>query len=102
MNEITASNSHTRTIVLPQVLDLRAATPLASEFLASRGDQVVIDASNVEKIGAQCIQVILSAAQTWERDGMLFSLTGPSEALVDAFILAGIPIQRLTEQELSK
>lgn len=102
MSENTASNTHSRTIILPQVLDLRAATPLASEFLACRGDQVVVDASNVEKIGAQCIQVILSAAQTWEREGMLFSLTGPSGALVDALILAGIPIERLTEQELTK
>ena len=48
-------------IILDSVLDLRAAAPLADEFKARRGADINIDASNVERLGAQCAQVLLSA-----------------------------------------
>ncbi len=65
-------------IVLDSVLDLRAATPLAGEFRERRGADVEIDASNVERLGAQCAQVLLSAEKTWAAEGLKLSITDSS------------------------
>jgi chemotaxis protein CheX len=53
-----------RVIELPDVLDLKAATPLTVEFLSMRGRPLDVDASRVERLGGQCLQVLLSAAKT--------------------------------------
>ena len=53
-------------IELPEILDLGAAGPLAAEFLSHRGEALCVDASRVERMGGQCLQVLLSAANTWK------------------------------------
>lgn len=78
------------TVALPSVLDITAAGPLASEFLKVRGKDVTVDASKVERVGAQCIQVLLSAVATWTLDGVEFDLANPSSALVDSLQTAGL------------
>lgn len=77
-------------LALPPVLDITAAGPLASEFLRVRGKDVSVDASKVERVGAQCIQVLLSAVATWTLDGMEFDLANPSDALVEGLDIAGL------------
>jgi len=77
-------------LALPPILDITAAGPLASEFLRVRGKDVSVDASKVERVGAQCIQVLLSAVATWTLDGMEFDLANPSAALVDSFDTVGL------------
>ena len=54
-------------VELPEVLDLKAATPLAVEFLAFRGKPLQFDGARVQRLGGQCLQVLLSAAKTWKR-----------------------------------
>lgn len=78
------------TVALPAVLDITAAGPLASEFLRVRGKDVSVDASKVERVGAQCIQVLLSAVATWTLDGMEFDLAHPSSAFVEGLEIAGL------------
>ena len=70
-------------MTLPETLDLRAATPLASTLLAARGAALTLDASQVASVGAQCVQVILSAKLTWRRDGQPFAIVDKS---VDQFL----------------
>ncbi len=85
------------TLTLPPDLSLIAAAPLASEFLALRGRPITVDAAQVERLGAQCAQVLLSATETWMSDGVGFSLINPSAAFLDAIEILGIPAARLGE-----
>lgn len=81
---------------LPRELDIKAASPLAAELLGQRGNQLTIDASLVERVGAQCLQVLLSAAATWQSDGLDLELAEPSPAFVDAIQAAGLGIETFT------
>ncbi|CAN7452074.1 STAS domain-containing protein [Phenylobacterium sp. LjRoot225] len=87
---------------LGQVLDLNAAGPLAHELLALRGRNVDVDASAVERLGAQCLQVLLSAHATWSTDGAAFALVSPSDEFTTTLALLGAPIdQHFNSRELS-
>lgn len=87
---------------LGQVLDLNAAGPLASELLALRGRNLEVDASAVERVGAQCLQVLLSARATWDADGAAFALVSPSDEFASTLALLGAPIdQHFNSGELS-
>ena len=79
---------------LSQVLDLNAATPLANELLALRGQALNVDASAVERLGAQCLQVLLSARATWEADGAAFALVSPSSEFESTLALLGAPLEQ--------
>lgn len=86
---------------LGQVLDLNAAGPLAHEFLSLRGRDLQVDASAVERLGAQCLQVLLSARATWDADGAAFSVVAPSSEFASTVALLGAPIdQHFNGQEL--
>jgi chemotaxis protein CheX len=74
---------------LPPVLDLTAAGPLASELLARRGAPLMIDGSAVQRVGAQCVQVLLAAKNAWVADGQYFSVEAPSEALTETLAALG-------------
>jgi chemotaxis protein CheX len=97
-----SSDEFSRTVKLPESLNLRAAPSLAANLLAVRGRHVTIDASNVEKVGAQCVQVLLSAQALWNHDCVAFTLSGPSHAFVEALETLGVPIAKLGEQEPGK
>lgn len=49
-------------------LDLAAAAPLHAALLAARGQALTVDLSAVERIGASCAQVLVSAQKTWAAD----------------------------------
>jgi chemotaxis protein CheX len=85
---------------LPAVLDLKAAAPLASAFLERQGAEIAVDASRVERLGGQCLQVLLSAAFTWKADTLRFGIVEPSAAFLDALALLGVPADALGEQDL--
>jgi chemotaxis protein CheX len=84
-------------IHLPKALDLRAAAPLLATLEGLRGKPVSIDASAVEQVGAQCIQILVSAQQTWMRDGALLTLVNPSVGLVEGLRLMGVPAAKIGE-----
>jgi chemotaxis protein CheX len=84
---------------LPALLDLTAAAPLANAFLERRGTELVVDASRVEKLGGQCLQVLLSASSTWKGDEMSFEIVDASAGFLDALALFGIPAGDLFVQE---
>lgn len=87
---------------LGQVLDLNAAGPLANELLALRGSALEVDASAVERMGAQCLQVLLSARLTWDADGADFAVVAASEEFTSTLALLGAPIDlHLNSRELA-
>jgi chemotaxis protein CheX len=76
---------------LAEVLDLVAAKPLAQALLERRGASIVIDASSVQRVGAQCVQVLLSAASTWAADGHSLAIINGSPSFAEGLQLLGIP-----------
>ncbi|NBB66228.1 STAS domain-containing protein [Pseudomonas sp. ODNR1LW] len=78
-------------IVLAPVLDMNAAEPLKAEVLAKRGQAVTLDASNVERLGGLCLQVLLSAKKTWAADGAELKIEPQSEGFSEQWAAFGAP-----------
>jgi chemotaxis protein CheX len=89
------------TLRLNPVLDLQAAAPLQTALLARRGAVLEIDASDVQRLGGLCLQVLLSAHRTWCDDAVPFSVTPRSAAFTDALGLFGAA-SRLDEALLNE
>ncbi len=87
-------------VELPEILDLKAAAPLAGEFLAHRGGELRIDASRVQRLGGQCLQVLLSAAMTWKVDEIPLAFVDPSPDFIEGLQRLGIAPADLIDQEL--
>jgi len=73
----------TASVTLPAVLDLQQAGPLRDQLLALRGQSVIIDGSAVERLGGLCLQVLISAQQTWARDGLSLIIDEASESFAN-------------------
>jgi chemotaxis protein CheX len=82
----------TAAVVLPAVLDIQQAGPLREQLLALRGQSVVVDGSLVERLGALCLQVLISAQQTWARDGLDLVIDQASEAFAEQWNAFGAPV----------
>jgi chemotaxis protein CheX len=77
-------------VLLPEVLDLPAISPLARELLARRGKPTVVDARAIQRPGAQCLQVLLAAIRTWERDGAPLRFINCGPLLVEHLRFLGV------------
>jgi chemotaxis protein CheX len=87
---------------LPEVLDIKAATPLAVEFLSLRGRPILVNASRVRQLGGLCLQVLLSAAKTWRIDESSFALVNPSTDFTEGLARLGISVAELAGQEKTR
>jgi chemotaxis protein CheX len=76
--------------MLPESLDLTQAGELARTLVGARGADIVVDASQVGRIGTQCVQVLLAAALSWPGEGFRFQLVHPSDAFSEALRLLGL------------
>lgn len=83
-------------IELQKVLDLLAAPVLLESFVQKRGAAMLVDAEQVQRLGAQCLQILLSAKKAWEVEGFSFGLSNPSTAFIDALGLMGVSVEDLT------
>jgi chemotaxis protein CheX len=81
---------------LPAVLDLAAAGPLQTALLGLRGKPATLDASEVQRMGGLCLQVLLAARTAWATDGHAFRLCQPSPAFTEAteLMAAGILLEQ--------
>jgi chemotaxis protein CheX len=86
----------TESMTLPDELDIKAAGPLAANLLAVRGKDLVLNASRIERVGGQCLQVLLSAAAAWNADGAEMTIEEPSPAFVDAIRIGGLDLMQFT------
>ena len=77
-------------LLLEDKLDVTRAKSLLAALLERRGTPIVVDASAVQHIGAQCAQVLLSARRTWQEAGHEFRFAEPSEAFADGARLLGL------------
>ena len=84
-----------RTIELPEAMDLPAAGSLAESLLKLVGEDLAIDASKVQRLGASCLQVLLSAARTWKAEKTSLTLANGSERFIDDLRLLGFTPETL-------
>jgi chemotaxis protein CheX len=89
-------------IALPALLDLKAAAPLVGEFLAHRGEELGVDASGVQRLGGQCLQVLLSAVVTWKADEVPLAFVNPSPDFLEGLERLGIAPTEFIAQELAQ
>ncbi len=89
-------------IELPAILDLNAATPLAVELLARRGEAVEVDASRVERLGGQCLQVLLSAVKTWRADAVPLAIVDASPDFIEGARRLGLTQAELADEEMAQ
>ena len=95
----SGENAGNREISLIPILDLCAASPLLQELTAHRGENLVIDASQVERIGAQCVQVLLSAVNTWDADGNALSITNATSVFCETISELGVQLNNIAADE---
>ena len=86
-------------VQLPESLDLVAAGPLTKTLLSLRGSDVRLDASQVTRMGGQCLQVLLSAAATWRADHAILEIASPSAEFIGCLELLGVEPATLLAQE---
>ena len=79
----------TNTIQLADSLDMTAAAPLVQSLKDRRGQPLSLNASQVRRLGGQCLQVLLSAQATWASDGKPFEIVEATPEFTDALALMG-------------
>ena len=94
--------SAAQTLRLPEILDLTRAGPLADSFRALRGAKLTVDAAQVQRVGAQCAQVIMSAVSTWRADEVALCVTDPSPEFRETFSLLGIGLAEISTEEAAQ
>ena len=71
--------------VLPARMDASTLPQTHSDLMSRRGADLDIEASKVDRFGAQALQLVLSAFASWREDGMRLRILDPSEAVRAAF-----------------
>jgi chemotaxis protein CheX len=100
MQEPPAEERHR--LVLADTLDLKAAGPLHAQLIASRDEDLVIDASAVRRLGGQCLQVLLAAEAAWSAVDRGFCVAAPSPAFTQAIDLFGVPADSALRKDLAQ
>jgi chemotaxis protein CheX len=84
------AESDSQALMLPDCLDSSAVTIVRDMLLKRRGNAIVVDASQVRRVGAQSLQVLIAAARTWQADGHSYRVTNSSPELLDTIALVGL------------
>ena len=61
----------------------------------------MVDASQVERLGGQCLQVLLSAVASWSHDGCALTFINESQEFVEGLKLLGMSPNALLPLERS-
>lgn len=92
----------TDALELPAVLDLVAAHGLLEAVTARRGQALTVDAGAVQRLGAQCLQILLAVRAAWAADEVELRLENPSLEFSAALELMGITPDELANHALTK
>ncbi|MDD2705809.1 MAG: STAS domain-containing protein [Acidocella sp.] len=87
---------------LPPVLDLIAAPGLLEAFIGRRGQRLEVDGASVQRLGAQCLQILLAARAAWAADGLTLLVENLSEDFSAALELLGVAPADLTHRALTE
>ena len=84
---------------LRPVLNVTSAMATARQFLELRGRNIRVDASQVQHLGGQTVQILLSACRSWAEDGNAFAIAECSEKFIDDLKLFGFAPHQFTAVE---
>lgn len=90
---MASKKSAQNSLSLAAVLDLNEATNLHGKLMSLRGGDLLIDASAVERVGAQCVQVLMAARKNWDEDKHSFKFSKVSDTFSKTMQLIGINIE---------
>ena len=79
-------------------LDTASASTLHTELLAYQGEPIMVDASQVVAGGTLGLQVLVSAAKSWEAENNEFSIIHASQPFLEALNVLGISPSQLKVQ----
>lgn len=85
---------------LSSVLDLNEASTLHGRLMELRGSDIKIDASEVERLGVPCAQVLVAGAHAWHSDKKSFAVEKASDAFEKTMQLIGIDPNQLVAKEI--
>jgi chemotaxis protein CheX len=87
------------TNALAPVLASSDAEALKDLLSASRGADLILDASATRRVGALCAQILYSAARTWRQDGRIFACAGLTEEAQSSIRILGLNPEELDQRE---
>lgn len=99
---MASGKAETGSLKLVSVLDLNEASVLHGQLSSMRGNDLSIDASGVDRVGVQCVQVLMAAANAWEEDKKQFVFGKVSDAFRKTMQLIGINIDHLLAKEIQQ
>ncbi len=88
-----------RRLQLAKNLDGSQVEPLLGLLAKKRGFPLMINASKVERIGVQCAQVLVAAAQTWRSETQPLQIVQPSGGFVEGLELMGLSVDQITFED---
>jgi len=77
-------------LALPPTLDADAAVRLANTLCDLRYAPLTLDAAPLRRIGAQGLQVLLSAAKSWRGDAVALALINLSDEALEQIRAMGV------------
>lgn len=77
-------------VTLDAKLDSAVAPDLGRRLIAAKDEDVALDGSQVEQLGALCLEVLMSARHLWSAAGHAFTLQAPSDRMVDDLARFGL------------
>ena len=72
-----------KTIQLPEQSTTATVAEVYASLKEAEGTPVEVDASQVQRLGAQVVQVLLAAEARWQEQSQGFSISQPSDAFVE-------------------
>jgi chemotaxis protein CheX len=97
---MAAKKAGSGNIKLSAVLDLNEASTLHGQLMNMRGSDVVLDASGVERVGVQCVQVLVAGARAWDQDQKSFLVEKASQSFEKTMQLIGIDPANMVAKEI--
>jgi chemotaxis protein CheX len=85
------------TVILPVDIGVANAASLQAQLIGKRGEPTMIDAGNVDRLGALGLQVLLAAAKTWRDDGVELRIVEASESFRSALRITGVELPGVTQ-----
>jgi chemotaxis protein CheX len=87
--------------VLPTRMDASTLPETHADIVRRRGSDLDLEGSQVDRFGAQALQLILSAFATWREDGFRMRVVDPSPAVKAAFDQLGCGAVLDAQEELA-
>lgn len=80
----------TRDLPLPPRLDFASVDALHAALRDAQGADITLDGSGVTHLGSCGLQLLISAAKTWDRDGHSLRVVNPSDRFIDHLTTLGL------------